>query len=247
MRTTGHHRKWSGNGERNGPSIDVYKSARTREASTRKTPFPRDFLSLSLSRSLAGVIERWIKKKTELSPSKDAYHANIPFPRTSNLRQECLTFPVVHDIVIACNSRQRREKESGEVITAADISIHTWTKFTIVGIIVRRGKRREDFDRGISLSRLVLYCFSPSANRANKLYLCIFYKFKIINTRPDIFVVIQRNSFHRIFFYNKPQTVRMEYPENLTIKSDSVETYNRTKKNRYEKEKKREEREFAIH
>lgn len=122
MRTTGHHRKWSGNGERNGPSIDVYKSARTREASTRKTPFPRDFLSLSLSRSLAGVIERWIKKKTELSPSKDAYHANIPFPRTSNLRQECLTFPVVHDIVIACNSRQRREKESGEVITAADIS-----------------------------------------------------------------------------------------------------------------------------
>lgn len=201
MRTTGHHRKWSGNGERNGPSIDVYKSARTREASTRKTPFPRDFLSFFLSRSLAGVIERWIKKKTELSPSKDAYHANIPFPRTSNLRQECLTFPVVHDIVIACNSRQGREKESGEVITAADISIHTWTKFTIVGIIVQRGRRFRSRNFFIEVR---LYCFSPSANRlsrANKLYLCIFYKFKIINTRPDIFVVIDSKKLVSSYFF----------------------------------------------
>lgn len=202
VRTTGHHRKWSGNGERNGPSIDVYKSARTREASTRKTPFPRDFLSFFLSRSLAGVIERWIKKKTELSPSKDAYHANIPFPRTSNLRQECLTFPVVHDIVIACNSRQRREKESGEVITAADISIHTWTKFTIVGIIVRRGKRREDFDR-TNFFIEVRYCIAFLLRQIDYLeqILPLLYKFKIINTRPDIFVMIDSKKLVSSYFF----------------------------------------------
>lgn len=84
VRTTGHQRKWSGNGERNGPSIDVYKSARTREASTRKTPFPRDFLSLSLSLPCRGYRtvdkeENWTIPFEGCIPREHSVSSNVEF------------------------------------------------------------------------------------------------------------------------------------------------------------------------
>lgn len=97
MRTTGHHRV-TGSGEATG------RETAPRSTSINQRGHAKTF-SLSLSRSLAGVIERWVKKKTELSPLRRMHTLRDEHSVFSNLRQECLTFPVVRDIVIACNSR----------------------------------------------------------------------------------------------------------------------------------------------